>query len=193
MRAPSVRVGGVKRLDDGMFDDDREALLLATVSGLEGALPVGTPARVGSGRAVWDVLCEHFRVGDVQSALGAIARGPGGELTSSAAGNVPLCSAESSALMAVNFLAPFSARGGLLGLGPGSLVFERELRVRGARSPVGPTLDAVMQAEEGALVVEAKTAEPWRKPPGRAIHVASEVVVAVHSRRTIVEPAPHHN
>ena len=152
-----------------MFDDDREALLLATVSGLEGALPVGTPARVGSGRAVWDVLCEHLRVGDVQSALRAIARGPGGELTPSAAGNVPLCSAESSALMAVNFLAPFSARRGLLGLGPGSLVFERELRVRGVRSPVGPTLDAVMQAEEGALVVEAKTAEPWRKPPNRAI------------------------
>ena len=112
-----------------MFDDDREGLLLATVSGLEGALPAGTPARVGSGRAVWDVLCEHLRVGEVQSAL-AVARGPGGELTPSAAGNVPFCSAESSALMAVNFLAPFSARGGLLGLGPGSLVFERELRVR---------------------------------------------------------------
>ncbi|MGO9753298.1 MAG: PGN_0703 family putative restriction endonuclease [Solirubrobacteraceae bacterium] len=152
-----------------MFEQDRQELLLATVSGLEGALPAGTPARAGSGRAVWDVLCEHLRVGDVRSALGAIARGPGGELAPSAAGNVPFCSAESSALMTVNFLAPFSARGQLLGLGPGALVFERELRVQGVRAPVGPTLDAVLQVEEGALAVEVKTAEPWRKPPSRAI------------------------
>lgn len=160
---------GVKRQEDQVFEDARQALLLATVAGLEGALPVGTPARVGSGRAVWDVLCEHLQVGDLRPALGAIARGPGGELMPSAAGNVPFCSAESSALMAVNFLAPFSARGGLLGLGPGSLVFERELRVQRVRSPVGPTLDAVLQAETGAVAVEVKTAEPWRKPPGLAI------------------------
>jgi hypothetical protein len=152
-----------------MFDDDREGLLLATVSGLEGALPRGTPGRVRSGRAVWDVLCEHLRVGDVRPALRAVARAPGGELTPSTAGNVPFCSAESSALMAVNFLAPFSAAGGLLGLGPGALVFERELRVRGVRSRVGPTLDAVLQAEEGAVALEVKTAEPWRKAPRREI------------------------
>jgi hypothetical protein len=159
----------MERLEDQVFDDDRQGLLRATVRGLEGALPAGTPGRVGSGRAVWDVLCEHLRVGEVRSAVGAVARGPGGELTPSASRNVPFCSAESSALMAVNFLAPFTARGGLLGLGPGALVFERELRVRGVRSRVGPTLDAVLQAEEGAVAVEVKTAEPWRKPPGREI------------------------
>jgi len=87
--------------------------------------------------------------------------------------------------MAVNFLAPFSARGGLLGLGPGALVFERELRVRGVRSRVGPTLDAVLQAEEGAVAVEVKTAEPWRKPPRREISSQYDAVAESVSGGTI--------
>jgi hypothetical protein len=43
--------------------------------------------------------------------------------------------------MAVLFLAPFSARGSLLGLGPGSLVFERELRVRSVAFTYTGTMD----------------------------------------------------
>ena len=156
-------------VDPDTFEQRRQKLLNAVVAALEGAFPPGTPARVGEARAIWDVLADELRVNDIRHALRALARAPGGELSPTAAGNVAMCSAESSALMAVNFLAPFAARAGLLGHPAGSLEFERELRVSGVRSPVGPTLDAVHESTAGTLAFEAKTAEPWRSPPAVAI------------------------
>jgi hypothetical protein len=156
-------------VDPRTFEQRRKQLLAAIVEALEGALPPDTPARTGAYRGVWDALADHLRVDDVRPALRSLARGPGGELTPTAAGNVSMCSAESSALIAVNFLAPFAARAGLLGRPAGSLQFERELRVSGVRARVGPTLDAVHESAAGTLAFEAKTAEPWRAPPPVAI------------------------
>lgn len=104
----------------------RRQPLEAVVDALERALPASAPPRVGAGRAIWDVLADHLRVEDVRDALNSLARAPGGELTPTAAGNVAMCSAESSALMAVNFLAPFGRREGLFGRPAGSLAFERQ-------------------------------------------------------------------
>jgi hypothetical protein len=70
--------------------------------------------------------------------------------------------------MAVNFLAPFLSRGGLVGSDDGVLSFERELRVAGVRSRVGPTLDAVLESAAGTIAIEVKLAEPWRDTPGPA-------------------------
>lgn len=175
------------------FERARGRLLSAAVGALEGALPSGTVARRGAGRDVWDVLAPHLTIGDVQPALGAIHGGPGGELSATSAGNIAFCSAESSALMAVNFLAPFGSRGGFLGLPAGVLSFERELRVDGVRAPIGPTLDAVLDTPAGSVTIEAKVCEPWRGPPKRTISpqydqpaaaLSSGVRAAVESVRT---------
>lgn len=151
---------------DEVFEARRGQLLAAVVDRLETALPDGTPSRVGARRGVWDVLCADLTVGDVSGALRSIAAGPGGELTPTAAGNIAMCSAESSALMAVNFLAGFPAGHLILpGVHDGTLSFERELRVAGVRAPVGPTLDVVHEGAGGTVAFEVKTAEPWRGPP----------------------------
>lgn len=134
-----------------MTEPERQALLHAARTALENALPDGTPLRVGAGRAIGDVLVGGLIERQVQAALGDIGGGAGGELKPTARGNVPMCSAESSALMAVNFLAPLD-----------NVEFERELRVNGVRAPVGPTLDAVV---DGSVAFEAKVAEPWRSRP----------------------------
>jgi hypothetical protein len=42
---------------------------------------------------------------------------------------------------------------------------ERELRVKGVRARVGPTLDAVRSTGSGSVAIEAKVAEPWRSAP----------------------------
>jgi hypothetical protein len=116
-----------------------------------------------------DVLVDGLSVGDARAALRQVRAGAGGELTPSRGGNVSFCSAESSALMAVNFLAPFLSRGGLLGLADGTTTFERELRLRGVRSRVGPTLEVAYASANGTILIEAKTAEPWRAAPKVAI------------------------
>jgi hypothetical protein len=166
------------------FEAARAALLSAAVASLEGALPEGTPARRGAGRAPWDVLLPALSVGEVQPALRAISRGAGGELSATSAGNIAFCSAESSALMAVNFLAPFISREGLFGLPTGTLAFEREFRVNGVRAPTGPTLDTVLQTQAGTIAVEAKTCEPWRGAPKRAVSGQYDAPAAALSSRT---------
>lgn len=143
----------------------RKALLDAVLGVLEERLPEGVPARRGGGRAVWDVLVDDLAVVDVRAALRGIAAGAGGELRPSKAGNVAFCSAESSALMAVNFLASARSLATFPEVGDCSVSFECELRVAGVRSRVGPTLDAVVSGTLGTLAVECKTAEPWRNPP----------------------------
>lgn len=165
------------------FEAGRAALLAAAIAALEGALPEGTPARRGAGRAPWDVLLPALSVGEVQPALRAISRGAGGELSATNAGNIAFCSAESSALMAVNFLAPFISREGLFGLPTGALTFEREFRVDGVRAPTGPTLDAVLQTPVGTVAVEAKTCEPCRGAPKRSISVQYDAPGAALSSR----------
>lgn len=148
------------------FELLRAGLLAAVVDRLEADLPAGTPGRVSRGRGIWDVLCTHLTIGEVQAALRSIAAGPGGELTPTAAQNVAMCSAESSAQMAVNFLAGFPEEHSILpSVGEGTLSFERELRVTGVRAPVGPTLDVVHESAGGTVAFEVKTAEPWRGPP----------------------------
>src|SRR4051812_44921245 len=111
-----------------MTEAQRQALLRATKAALENALPDDTPARVDADRAIDDVLVDGLADVDVQAALSGIQGGAGGELKATARGNVPMCSAESSALMAVNFLAPLEG-----------VEFEKELRVAGVRARVGPT------------------------------------------------------
>lgn len=150
---------------DNAFETARAAILRALVAGLEASLPIGTPPRSESGRTIWDALADHLTVADVRPALRAIVAGPGGELTPTRAGNVAMCSAESSALKAVNLLAGFAARSGLLGRPASALSFECELRVTGVRSRVGPTLDAVHTSAHGTVAIEAKMAEPWRRAP----------------------------
>ena len=163
----------------------RSALLGAAVSALEAALPAGAPARRGAGRMVWEVLADHLRVSDVRGALRAIASAPGGELAPTTAGNVSMCSAESSALMVVNFLAPFVSRGELFGLSDGTLAFEREFRVQGVRARFGPTLDAVYESAAGSVAIEAKTAEPWRGEPKVEISTQYDVPAARVSPSTL--------
>jgi hypothetical protein len=107
------------------FEAARAALPSAAITSLEGALPEGTPARRGAGRAPWDVLLPALSVSEVQPAVRAVSRGAGGELSATSAGNIAFCSAESSALMAVNFLAPFISYEGLFGLPTGTMSFER--------------------------------------------------------------------
>lgn len=151
------------------FETARDALLHAVVGALEGCLPVGAPVRGGGGRSVWDVLVDDLVVADVRAALRGIAAGAGGELKPTRAGNVSFCSAESSALMAVNFLAPAPSLAAFPEVGDCSVRFERELRVAGVRSPVGPTLDAVLDGTLRTLAFECKTAEPWRWAPDVAL------------------------
>lgn len=142
--------------------DRREALVADGKAALEAALPNGVPPRGVGRRTVWDVLLGHLAVTDVREALRGIAAGAGGELRPSKAGNMAFCSAESSALMAVNFLAPFASREGLLGADPGDLRFERELPVSGVVSRVHPHLDCVLTSDTGTYAFECKTLEPWR-------------------------------
>lgn len=167
------------------FELVRTELLAEAVKALEGALPPMTPARIGAGRSPWDVLLDGLEVRDVREALRGLQRGAGGELKPSRGGNVRFCSAESSALMVVNFLAPFISRPGLLGMSHGTLSFERELRIEGVRSRVGPTLDAVFEAEVGSVLIEAKTAEPWRSPPEVSISEQYDVIAAATSTGTL--------
>jgi hypothetical protein len=88
------------------FETRRRKLCAEATARLESALPGGTPDR-GSGRRRLDhVLIDHLTIGDVRAALYALDAGPGGELRPSAKGNIAFCSAESSALMTVNFLGP---------------------------------------------------------------------------------------
>ena len=171
--------------DAERFEQRRRELLTVIVDALEGALPSAIRMRTGAGRAIWDVIADHLRVGDVREPLRSLARGPGGELTPTPAGNVATCSAESSALMAVNFLAPFATRDGLLGRPAGSLGFERELRVAVVRSPVGPTLDALRESPAGTLAFETKTAEPWRGLPTVAISSQYDQPAARASAKTL--------
>jgi hypothetical protein len=42
---------------------------------------------------------------------------------------------------------------------------KRELRVKGVRAPVGPTLDAITSTGAGSVAIEAKVAEPSRSAP----------------------------
>ena len=123
--------------------------------------------------------------GDVRAALQGVRAGAGGELTPTKRGNLRFCSAESSALMAVNLLAPFNSRGGLLGLSGGALSFEHELRVGGVRSRVGPTLDAVFESAQGTVLIEVKTAEPWRAPPTVTISRQYDAPAAATSPGTL--------
>jgi hypothetical protein len=143
---------------------ERQALFRATREALENALPDGTPARVDAGRAIDDVLVDGLPGDKLKAALDGIGGGAGGELKPTARGNVPMCSAESSALMAVNFLAPLE-----------HVEFERELRVIGVRAQVGPTLDAVL---DGSVAVETKVAEPWRSRPKVEISVQYDAPAA---------------
>jgi hypothetical protein len=89
------RMDAVGKLE---FEAARAALLSAAITSLEGALPEGTPARRGAGRAPWDVLLPALSVSEVQPAVRAISRGAGGELSATSAGNIAFCSAESSAI-----------------------------------------------------------------------------------------------
>src|ERR1700704_55072 len=152
-----------ERLEE--FEVLRHGLLEDLVSALERALPAGAPPRADPRRSVWDVLVDGLDVRDVRAALQGVRGGAGGELTPTRRGILRFCSADSSALMTVNLLAPFNSRGGLRGLAGGALSFEHELRVRGVRSRVGPTLDAVFESAHGSVLIEGKTAEPWRAPP----------------------------
>jgi len=150
------------------FEARRVQLLAAVVHRLETGLPDGTPGRVGAARGVWDVLCADLTVGDVRGALRSIASGPGGELTPTAAGNIAMCSAESSALMAVNFLAGFPPDHSILpGVLGGTLSFERELRVTGVRAPVGPTLDVVHESAGEIVAFEVKTGRALARTAAR--------------------------
>jgi len=137
-------------------------LSVAGVAALEAALPDGVPPRGLGKRAVWDVLVDGADSADLRAGLRELTAGAGGELKPTSAGNIPFCSAESSALMAVNFLAPFASRAGLLGARRGTLSFERELRVSGVRSRVHPHLDAVLESDSGTFAFEVKVMEPWR-------------------------------
>jgi hypothetical protein len=130
---------------------------------LAAGLPEGTPSWTSGTRDVWDVVADDLTVSEVRPALRALAAGPGGELCKDENGNAPFHAAWSSALMAVNFLAPFALRGGLLGAAACGLGFERELRVAGVRSKVGPTVDAVLNSSDGTIGFEVKLAEPWRE------------------------------
>jgi hypothetical protein len=145
-----------------LLDERSELLVSDGVAALEASLSVGVPARRSGKRTVWDVLMDRLEVTDVRAALRDLMRGPGGELQPSSVGNIPFCSAESSALLAVNFLAPFVSRGGLMGAKRGVLSFERPLPVRGVRAPVAPHLDAVWEADDATWAFEFKAMEPWR-------------------------------
>jgi hypothetical protein len=137
-------------------------LAIEAVAALEVALPEEVPSRGSGKRAVWDVLLNRLDVADVRSALRGVGAGAGGELRATRLGNSAFCSAESSALMAVNFLAPFVSRPGLIGAERGRLTFERELPVIGVRSRVHPHLDAVLVSSSGTYAFEVKVMEPWR-------------------------------
>lgn len=139
-------------------------LAVDAVPALEAALPDGVPPRGSGKRAVWDVLLDRLAVADVRCALRGVSAGAGGELRATRLGNFAFCSAESSALMAVNFLAPFASRPGLLGANRGTLTFERKLPVIGVRSRVHPHLDAVLVSSSGTYTFEVKVMEPWRDP-----------------------------
>ncbi|HEY1519424.1 MAG TPA: hypothetical protein VGF91_23545 [Solirubrobacteraceae bacterium] len=167
-----------------LFQDERKELVAEGVAALEAALPGGVPPRGVGKRMVWDVLLDDLDVTDVRAALRDIGAGAGGELRPSSAGNIAFCSAESSALMAVNFLAPFVSRAGLLGLDRGALSFERELRVNGVRSRVHPHLDAVMEFRAGAYAFEFKTMERWRDPRNVSISTQYDEPAARISPKT---------
>jgi hypothetical protein len=156
---------------------------------LEAGLQEETPSWQSGERDARDMLCGGLTVADARSALRAIATGAGNELTSDEHGCTPFCVPWSSALMAVNFLAPFGSRAGLLGMRCGGLTFERELRVRGVVSRVGPTLDAVLDSAEATLAIEAKLAEPWRGVPGNEISRQYDAPAAhlSHGTRSVVE------
>lgn len=136
---------------------------------LSAGLPAGTPSWRSGSRRVWDVLLDDLTIEDVRPALAALASGAGEELSGEERGQAPFLAPWSSALMAVNFLAPFGSRDGLFDAVGARLTFEHELRVTGVRSRVGPTTDAVLHGAAGTIVIEAKVAEPWRGEPERNI------------------------
>ncbi|MEJ7894713.1 MAG: hypothetical protein WKF94_18935 [Solirubrobacteraceae bacterium] len=169
------------------FEKRRRKMLRAVAANLEGVLPPGTPVREGGKRGVWHALADHLRVDELREPLQAIAAGPGHELRETGTGQVAMGSVESSALMTVNFFAPFAKRAGsLFGLSDGTLTFEKELRVTGVRAPVGPTLDAALDAPGGSVFVEAKSAEPWRGPPKVSLSTQYDAPAKAHSPETLI-------
>lgn len=152
---------------------------------LDAGLPAGTPTWQSGLRRVWDVLTDDLTVADVRPALAALASGAGQELSGEENGRAPFLAPWSSALMAVNFLAPFASRDGLFEIVGGKLAFERELRVTGVRSRVGPTPDAILQGASGTVVIEAKVAEPWRREREQKVSVQYDERAARLSPRAL--------
>lgn len=122
-QAGNVTVDREMRSSELSLEEKRKEPVAEGVAALEGALPGRVPLSGVGKRMAWDVLLDHLDVTDVRSALRGIGAGggAGGELRPSSAGNIAFCSAESSALMAVNFIAPFVLRGGLLEVDGGRL------------------------------------------------------------------------
>jgi hypothetical protein len=162
-RSERTSIDSEGRVSTVSFDRLRDTLRYQIAGALENAMPKRTHGL--DDREVCDTLAGHLEVGDTQAALRMISAGAGRELRRNEWGRVPMCSAHSSALMALNFLAPFVSR-----VAPdwpcGPVCFERELRVSGVRSQVGPTLDAVISSPDSAVAIETKLAEPWRDRPG---------------------------